>query len=191
MKIRARNHSFSLYCGQNKHPMIVPLQYKYMYHHSNTSMTSLAAQATLLASPAISYFVILCAAWLLHPAFLQDRKTPYFLPYQVSNFQTIPSFPSTLSFSTLTKLISLPTLNNPTITRSTRSNCNNKNSTSSTKPAVSSSGTSKVNTKKLTTKPEKLTQLSMVTKMILDSGLHANAFFVVRPKESDLANGFS
>ena len=53
--------------------MIVPLQY--LHHlYKNTSMTSLTTQATLRASPTISYFVILCAAWLLHPALLQDKK---------------------------------------------------------------------------------------------------------------------
>ena len=89
--------------------MILPLPY---IDHKNTSMTSLTGLALLCPSPA-SYFVILRAAWFLHPAFLQDSKTPYILTYQVSNFQTLSSFSSTLSFSTLT---------NTTMTRPTRSN---------------------------------------------------------------------
>ena len=126
--------------------MIVPLQY--LHHlYKNTSMTILAVQALLCASPAISYFVILRAAWLLHPAFLQDRKTPYFLSYQVSNFQTIPSFPSTSILSTLNKSAILPTPNNRTMAYATRSLSSNNNSTFSTKPAASSSMTSKVNAK--------------------------------------------
>lgn len=112
--------------------MIVPLlQYKYSYHiYKNTSMTNLAAQATLHTSPVISYFV------LLHPAFpfLQDRKIRYFLSYQVSNFQIIPSFPSTSSFSALNKSTSLLDPNYQTMAPVTRSISSNNNSTSSTNP---------------------------------------------------------
>ena len=143
----------------------------YMYMHSHTSTTSLTA---FCASPA-SYFVILRSAWLLHPAFLQDSKTPYILTYQVSNLQSLSSFPSTSRFSIVSESIN-PLIQIRTMAPATRSN----NNSNSTKPAVASSTTSKSIVKNtLTNKPIELTSPSTVKNMILESGLNADASFVV------------
>ena len=147
--------------------LIIRLLQNFNHLYNNTSMTSLAAQATLHASPA-SYFVILCAVWLLHPAFLQDRKTPYFLSCQVLKFQTIPSFPSTLSLSAL---------NNPTMAPLTH------NDTSASKPPPASSKDRLKN--KLVPKLKETNKPPNVTDMLLDNGLTPSDTFEV------LSSGFT
>ena len=144
------------------------------HYHTCTRTSTQARQARLPKKYSAHHlpvtFFILCVAWLLHPAFLQDRNTPYLLTYQVLKFQIISNFPSTLR---------LTVLNNPIMAILPR------NGTNAKPPPASSKGKSKT---KIVLKPKDNPKPPSVTitDMLVETRLTNKGFFEVQLQDPSL-----